>query len=85
MDNLDRKKHWENISQRAKQRLGNSASIIKWIVADASIFEPTEKCDFWLDRAAFHFLTQKQEITNYIDTVQRELAPFWQVVICLQI
>ena len=60
---------------RAKQRLGSKASIVKWIVADVSIFEPTEKYDFWHDRAAFHFLTQEQEITNYIDTVQKSISP----------
>lgn len=52
--------------ERAKQRLGNRASKVKWIVADASSFEPAEKYDFWHDRAAFHFLTGEQEIANYL-------------------
>jgi SAM-dependent methyltransferase len=31
---------------KAKQRLGNRADKIKWIVADAATFKPTEKYDF---------------------------------------
>jgi ubiquinone/menaquinone biosynthesis C-methylase UbiE len=60
---------------RAKQRLGDRATKVKWIVADAATFKPTEQYDFWHDRAAFHFLTQDQEITNYIDTIQKSIKP----------
>jgi ubiquinone/menaquinone biosynthesis C-methylase UbiE len=58
---------------KAKQRLGNRADKIKWIVADAATFKPTEKYDFWHDRAAFHFLTQELEIENYLSTVQKSI------------
>ena len=60
---------------RAKQRLGDKAKNVKWIVADAATFKPTEKYDFWHDRAAFHFLTNEQEITNYIDTARQNINP----------
>lgn len=60
---------------RAKQRLGNKANKVKWIVADAASFKPTEKYDLWHDRAAFHFLTDEQEISNYIDTAQQNINP----------
>lgn len=66
---------------KAKQRLGNNASKVKWIVADAATFKPTEKYDFWHDRAAFHFLTQETEITNYVDTVQKSINPTGVLVI----
>lgn len=66
---------------RAKQRLGDRATKVKWIVADASTFKPTEQYDFWHDRAAFHFLTQEQEITNYIDTIQKSIKPTGVLVI----
>jgi ubiquinone/menaquinone biosynthesis C-methylase UbiE len=66
---------------RAKQRLGERSTKVKWIVADAATFEPTEQYDFWHDRAAFHFLTQEQEITNYIDTIQRSIKPTGVLVI----
>ncbi len=60
---------------RARQRLGERAAQVKWIVADAATFIPTEKYDFWHDRAAFHFLTDEAEILNYINTVQNNLNP----------
>jgi ubiquinone/menaquinone biosynthesis C-methylase UbiE len=66
---------------KAKQRLGDRATKVKWIVADVSSFIPTEQYDFWHDRAAFHFLTQEQEITNYIDTIQRSIKPAGVLVI----
>jgi len=66
---------------RAKQRLGERATKVKWIVADAATFKPTEQYDFWHDRAAFHFLTQEQEITNYIDTIQKSIKPTGVLVI----
>lgn len=58
---------------RAKQRLGKRANKVKWIVADVTIFKPTEKYDFWHDRAAFHFLTDEQEISNYLETAQQNI------------
>lgn len=60
---------------RAKQRLGEKAKNVKWIVADAASFKPTEKYDFWHDRAAFHFLTDEQEISNYLETARQNINP----------
>ncbi len=60
---------------RAKERLGDQADKVKWIVADASSFEPKESYDFWHDRAAFHFLTAEEDIENYLRTVKRSLQP----------
>jgi 2-polyprenyl-3-methyl-5-hydroxy-6-metoxy-1,4-benzoquinol methylase len=56
--------------ERAKIRLGENANKVSWIVSDISKFEPTEKYDFWHDRAAFHFLTNKDEIQSYVQLVQ---------------
>jgi ubiquinone/menaquinone biosynthesis C-methylase UbiE len=66
---------------KAKQRLGDRADKVKWIVADAATFRPTEKYDFWHDRAAFHFLTQEQEIESYLDTVQKSIQPTGVLII----
>jgi ubiquinone/menaquinone biosynthesis C-methylase UbiE len=60
---------------RAKERLGDRSGMVKWIVADAVKFKPTEKYDFWHDRAAFHFLTEEKEIGSYLSTVQRNINP----------
>ncbi len=61
--------------EKAKNRLGNKAKNVKWIVADVTNFKPTEKYDFWHDRAAFHFLIDENEIKNYLNTVQRNINP----------
>lgn len=60
--------------ERAKTRLGNNASKVKWIIADASEFQSTEQYDFWHDRAAFHFLTNEKEIDNYIKTTAKAIS-----------
>jgi len=65
----------ESALEKAQLRLGDRANKVKWIVADAVTFKPSEKYDFWHDRAAFHFLTQEQDIENYIDNVQQSIKP----------
>lgn len=67
--------------ERAKKRLGDKAEKVKWIVADAAKFEPTEQYDFWHDRAAFHFLTDESEISNYLHTAQENISPTGILVI----
>jgi 2-polyprenyl-3-methyl-5-hydroxy-6-metoxy-1,4-benzoquinol methylase len=59
--------------ERAKQRLGDKAKNVKWIISDMIRFEPTEAYDFWHDRAAFHFLTDENEITHYLEIVEKSL------------
>jgi SAM-dependent methyltransferase len=53
--------------ERAKNRLGAKAKSVKWISEDVLNFIPTEKYDFWHDRAAFHFLTKQEEIDSYVE------------------
>ena len=60
--------------ERAKIRLGENANKVSWIVCDISKFEPTEKYDFWHDRAAFHFLTDKEDINRYISSVNKAIT-----------
>lgn len=67
--------------KRAKKRLGDRAEKVNWIVADAAQFVPSEKYDFWHDRAAFHFLTDEHEISNYIETAQKNINPSGILVI----
>jgi len=66
---------------RAKNRLGERAEKVKWIVADAAKFQTTEQYDFWHDRAAFHFLTNEQEVSNYLETAQKSIKPTGVLVI----
>ncbi|MDZ4749581.1 MAG: class I SAM-dependent methyltransferase [Saprospiraceae bacterium] len=65
----------ETAIERAKVRLGKDSKKVKWIIADAAHFKPSEKYDFWHDRAAFHFLTQDNEVESYIDMVQQSMNP----------
>lgn len=51
--------------ERAKLRLKEKASLVKWVVSDIMEFNPTEKYDVWHDRATFHFLTSEEEIKRY--------------------
>lgn len=59
----------EKALERAKARLGEKAARVKWIVSDASAFVPTEMYDCWHDRAAFHFLTEEQDIARYMNVL----------------
>ena len=57
--------------EKAKERLGAKAKHVKWIVSDIISFQPTETYDLWHDRAAFHFLTTKEQIDTYISITQK--------------
>ncbi|MEE1897379.1 class I SAM-dependent methyltransferase [Flavobacterium rakeshii] len=60
--------------ERAKERLGDNAGKVNWIVSDITEFNPAEKYDFWFDRAAFHFLTSDNDVANYISNAVKAIA-----------
>ncbi len=60
---------------KAKKRLGDRAAHVKWVVADASDFQPDELYDCWHDRAAFHFLTQPHEVEKYVKAAAAGIRP----------
>ncbi|MCH2233553.1 MAG: class I SAM-dependent methyltransferase [Crocinitomicaceae bacterium] len=59
--------------ERAKERLGEKASNVNWIVSDITAFEPEQEYDLWHDRAAFHFLTSDEDI-RYYESMINEFA-----------
>ena len=59
-----------NAIERAKQRLGERAFKIQWIVSDITEYEPSVQFDFWHDRAAFHFLTTEDKIHKYVSIAE---------------
>jgi hypothetical protein len=61
---------------KAKQRLGDRAEKVKWIVSDVTEFEPATSFDFWHDRATFHFLTSKEQITKYMDAARKAVKGY---------
>ncbi|MFC1692854.1 class I SAM-dependent methyltransferase [Candidatus Latescibacterota bacterium] len=63
----------EKALERAKTRLGEKAKKIKWIVSDVTDFKPDTKYDFWHDRAAFHFLTDEEDIEKYITIIKNSI------------
>lgn len=62
-----------NALERAKQRLGDKATRVHWIVADITEFVPDVHFDFWHDRAAFHFLTTEEKIDKYIALTEKAI------------
>ncbi len=55
--------------ERAKKRLEKKANLVTWITSDILDFVPKKKYDCWHDRAAFHFLTNENDIEYYKDLV----------------
>jgi trans-aconitate methyltransferase len=57
----------------AEARLGERAAQVRWLVADVTIWEPTEAYDVWHDRAAFHFLTEQSDRAAYVTRLRQAL------------
>lgn len=58
---------------KAKQRLGEHAAKINWIVCDVTEFVPPVQFDLWHDRAAFHFLTSPEKIYAYVSIAENAI------------
>ena len=67
--------------ERAKLRLGKKGENVKWIEVEITEFNPTETYDLWHDRAAFHFLTDENEIENYILSAQKGVSDSGNLII----
>ena len=59
-----------NALEKAKQRLGEKAKQVHWIVTDITEFVPPVQFDFWHDRAAFHFLTNEEAVNKYVSIAE---------------
>lgn len=59
----------------ARQRLGEAAAAVKWVVADVTTWEPSQTYDLWHDRAALHFLTDRADQSAYVERLKRALKP----------
>jgi len=59
----------------ARQRLGEAAAHVKWVVADVTTWEPSRTYDLWHDRAAFHFLTDQARRSAYVKRLKTALRP----------
>lgn len=61
--------------ERAQERLGKQAANINWIHTDIVNFKAEKAYALWHDRAAFHFLTQENEVANYAEIAAQAIIP----------
>ena len=62
-----------NALERAKERLGKRAQLIKWIECDVRNFDSDDQYDIWHDRALLHFLTSDEDLKNYVELTKRHV------------
>jgi trans-aconitate methyltransferase len=60
--------------EKAKFRLGEKATTVKWIVSNITEFQPEETHDLWYDRATFHCLTEESRIAPYANKVAKAVS-----------
>ena len=61
----------EKALSRTKYKIGNEN--VQYIASDVLEFQPKNQFTLWHDRAAFHFLTDKNEIQQYIELVNKAI------------
>jgi len=67
---------------RARERLGERAASVKWIVGDVTeVTLPEHSVDFWHDRAVFHFLRDEAARRRYVALVRRAVKPGGHVLV----
>lgn len=59
--------------ERAQQKLGEKARLVKWIVQDITTFQPDTSYDIWHDRATFHFLTAAAQVNQYLNIAREHI------------
>lgn len=72
----------ETAINAAKRRLGDRADGVRWIVGDVCAADlPAPSCDFWHDRAVFHFLVEEDARKRYVQAVRHALKPGGHIVV----
>lgn len=65
-----------------RQRLGEAARRVDWIVGDVTAVELSPGgFDVWHDRAVFHLLTESEQRAAYVAQARRALKPGGHVII----
>ncbi|WP_228236750.1 class I SAM-dependent methyltransferase [Allomuricauda sp. M10] len=67
----------EKALEKAQNRLGDRANKVNWEVSDIVDYHPTETFDLWHDRAAFHFLTDPEQIKTYLKLVNQHVSQYF--------
>ena len=71
----------ETALDHSRERLGERADSVNWIVSDVVHFEPQRSYRLWHDRAVLHFLTDATDREGYVEVLRRALAPGGYAVI----
>lgn len=58
-----------------KARLGEAGDVVSFVTADVTDWIPDRRFAVWHDRAAFHFLTDREDRAGYLRTLDRALTP----------
>lgn len=66
---------------KARERLGERADRVRWVVADLLAWTPDAIFDVWHDRAVFHFMTRPEERAAYLGAMRRALEPGGHAII----
>ncbi len=67
---------------RARERLGDRATLARWVVADILNAPLTlGSVALWHDRAVFHFLTDPTDRARYVAQVRRAVRPGGHVIV----
>lgn len=64
----------EQAMEKVKKRLGKRANRVEYIISDIIDFKPEGTYDLWHDRAAFHFLINKEDIQTYRSIVNAHVT-----------
>ena len=64
----------EKAIERAKARLGENSTKIRWVVSDILDFKPERKYEVWHDRATFHFLNTNEQKAQYKRIVENAIG-----------
>ncbi|MEB2283555.1 MAG: class I SAM-dependent methyltransferase [Myxococcales bacterium] len=59
---------------KARARLKERASEVRWLVRDVTTWVPEERFDVWHDRALFHFMVHPEDREAYLTTLRRALS-----------
>jgi SAM-dependent methyltransferase len=65
----------------ARDRLGDAAAGVEWIVADLLAWVPARRYALWHDRAVFHFLTDPADRDRYRQVLEAALDEGGHVVV----
>lgn len=65
----------------ARDRLGDRAGDVTWVVADVTRHDFKREFALWHDRAVYHFLTEPADRERYLETLRRSISGGAHVIV----